>query len=128
VQAGKDAFPNDSGRIRNALVYGLDGRFDRIVSVKADKGKGEYRDTSGSGSVGETEIVGKCMEAVTHWKLLGSSVRSSALHRYPHTSRVRVDTSFPSHTDESTDLTSEPRPRNRIKTPTSNSLVEGSQW
>jgi len=35
---------------------------------------------------------------------------------------------FPSHTDERTDLTSEPRPRDRIKTPTSNSLVEGPQW
>lgn len=49
-------------------MYDLDGRFDRVVPVKADAGKG--RDAGGSAGG-----VGKTVEAVTHWKLLGSSVR-----------------------------------------------------
>ncbi|KAF9643496.1 pseudouridine synthase, partial [Thelephora ganbajun] len=48
VQAGEDAFLSAPGSIRNVLVYDLNGRFDRVVSVKADA-------------------------AVTHWRLLGSS-------------------------------------------------------
>ena len=73
VQAGKDAFPKASGTLRSVLVYDLDGRFDRVVPVKADADKG--KDTSRSGGVGDVRIVGKTVEAVTHWKLLGSSVR-----------------------------------------------------
>ena len=54
------------------LVYGLDGRFNRIVPVKADVGKG--KDAGGRSA-------GKAVEAVTHWKLLGSSVRPLLLSR-----------------------------------------------
>ena len=73
VQAGKDAFPKASGTLRSVLVYDLDGRFDRVVPVKADVDKG--KDTGRRGGVGDVRIVGKTVEAVTHWKLLGSSVR-----------------------------------------------------
>jgi len=67
------------------LVYDSDGRFDRVVPVKSDADKGDGVDMNGSGSVGKIRITtGKSVEAVTHWTLLGSSVRSFILHRYPH--------------------------------------------
>lgn len=52
-------------------MYDLDGRFDRVVPLKA--GVGEWRDASGS--AGDVGIGGKAVEAVTRWNLLGSSVR-----------------------------------------------------
>lgn len=64
------------------LAYDLDGRYNRLASVKADVGEG--RDTSGSGRVGDITIVGKTTEAITHWKLLGSSVRSPTFVKPTH--------------------------------------------
>ena len=67
-------FPGVSGSIRNVLVYGLDGRFNRVVSVKQDVWKG--KDAGGRSA-------GKIVEAVTHWKLLGSSVRPLSFYKGP---------------------------------------------
>ena len=47
------------------LVYNSDGRFDRVVPARADIDK----------EMGTSESYGKAVEAATHWKLLGSSVR-----------------------------------------------------
>ena len=46
-------------------MYSSDGWFDRVVPVRADVNKGK----------GTVENYGKAVGAVTHWKLLGSSVR-----------------------------------------------------
>ena len=57
------------------LVYDFEGRFIRAAPVKSNVGNG--KEMSGSGSVGDIGIPRKTVEAVTHWKLLGTSVRSS---------------------------------------------------
>jgi len=67
-------FFHSSGVIRNVLVYDLNGRFDRVVPSKA--GLGGWGDASGS--LGDVGIGGKAVEAVTRWKLLGSSTKPSA--------------------------------------------------
>ena len=84
VQAGRDAFPDASGSIRNVLAYDLDGRFCTILPGKVNTSGGE--DVSGMQWVGD---IGKTVETITHWKLLGSSVRplpfSSRFTREPGT-------------------------------------------
>jgi hypothetical protein len=82
VQAEGDAFPGTSGTIRNAFAYGTDGRFSKLAFVRSDLENGKV--VGESDSLGAPTIHGKTMEAVTHWKLLGSSVRSSTLPISPH--------------------------------------------
>lgn len=100
--------------------------FDRVVHTKADFGNG--KDTNGG--VEATGNIGKVREAVTHWMLLGSSVRPLDLTN-PNTplglSLTFIFVSGP-HTDESAGVVGESRPGNRIKTPAANSLVEGAEW
>ena len=87
-------------------MYDLDGRFKAVMPVKAEVGKRKHT----SEIVGDIGIARKTMEAVTHWKLLGSSARPLLLIS-THDLSLRWDVLSPlAPTDKSTGLTGKPRP------------------
>lgn len=71
VRGGEDAFPDTRGSIRNVLMYDSDGWFKKVANEKSDVAKDASR-RKGE----EAGSPWKIREAVTHWELLGSSVRS----------------------------------------------------
>jgi hypothetical protein len=126
VRAGKDVFPDTSGSIRNVLAYDLDGRFQRVVPVRANAGKGKDASRGGSGGG-----VGKSVETVTHWRLLWSSVRPLPLV-LRSTYKLRLVLTSVSlfggtFADESAGIVAKSRARNRIEASASSSFVGGTQ-
>ena len=80
VQGGREAFPGTSGSIRNVLMYDSDGWFNKVSRGKSDVAEGVSREKGE-----ESRPSRKTREVITHWELLGSSVRSLHLRPCPHT-------------------------------------------